>query len=175
MLRSHSNALHFSGPGDYFSLGPRRHRRHEQHHQLPSILPENRRKKTVRCPPLANFVSTMTLKIFSQIRLDLGRMERERQRELGIRMDDGLHIFFIILNLINWNIIVTILFLVIFMTIHWLGGRHPFWSVGSTPGFPRIPSPPRLPSSPRLPLGPPGRGENFLQTWQLWELDDGRG
>jgi hypothetical protein len=36
------------GPGDYFSLGPRRHRRHEQHHQLPSILPENRRKKTVR-------------------------------------------------------------------------------------------------------------------------------
>ena len=39
----------FLGPGDYFSLGPRRHRRHEQHHQLPSILPENRRKKTVRC------------------------------------------------------------------------------------------------------------------------------
>jgi len=35
------------GPGDYFSLGPRRHRRHQQH-QLPSIHPENRRKKTVR-------------------------------------------------------------------------------------------------------------------------------
>ena len=44
----------------------------------------------------------------------------------------------------------------LFTTIEYVGGRHPFWSVGSTPCFSRIPPSPSG-SSPRLPLGSPGK------------------
>ena len=103
--------------------------------------------------------------ILSQIWLDLWRMERERQRELGIRMDDGLIITTIttVINFIKSNII---LLFAIFTTLEHVGGRHSFWSTGCTPCFPR-----QTPSSPggssaRLPLGSPGRVETS-QKWQL--------